>query len=232
MLIILDFKIKYNMNILKTVINEGSLVFDVGCNIGSKAEEYLRFNTKVVGFEPQPKCVNALRMKFVGNTNMFIEEIGLDSKSGTSVIYEASYHSISSMSLDFINTVKKERFVDYSWGNEIPIKVDTLDNMILKYGKPGYIKIDVEGYELNVLKGLTTPIDVISIEFNPEMCSTSIECIDYLDALNGESSYNYGSQNNGEFKFDTWVSKDDIINFIKSINDFQIEFGDIYIKKA
>lgn len=220
------------MNIFKTIIREGSLVFDVGCNIGSKAEEYLKFSTKVIGFEPQPKCISVLMNRFGGNNNMIIEPIGLDSKAGTSIIYEASYHSISSMSLDFINTVKKERFSDYSWGNEIPINVDTLDNMISKHGTPGYIKIDVEGYELNVLKGLSTPISVISIEFNPEMCSNSIECINYLDNLNGESVYNYGSQNDNDFKFDNWVSKDDIINFIKSINDFQIEFGDIYIKKV
>lgn len=219
------------MNILETIISEGTLVFDVGCNLGSKAEEYLKYNTKVIGFEPQPKCVAVLRNKFANNNNVVIEEIGLDSKSGTSVIYEASYHSISSMSLDFINTVKKERFADYSWGNEIPINVDTLDNMISKYGLPGYIKIDVEGYELNVLKGLTKKINVISIEFNPEMCSNSIECINYLDSLNGGSVYNYGSQNNGYFEFNDWVSKDEIINYIESINDFQIEFGDIYIKK-
>ena len=39
-------------------------------------------------------------------------------------------------------------------------------NIINEYGVPSFIKIDVEGYELSVLEGLTIPIECISVEFN------------------------------------------------------------------
>jgi FkbM family methyltransferase len=218
------------MNILETILKENFLVFDVGCNIGNKSVEYLSCGTKVVGFEPQPNCVDQLTDKFKNTTNIIIEPIGLDEKKGESFIYEASHNTISSMSEDFIETVKKQRFKDYTWGNKINIDVDTLDNMIEKHGKPNYIKIDVEGYELNVLKGLTTPIDVISIEFTPELCHTTIDCINYVESINGDCVYNYGYREEKNFKFENWLTKNEIIDYVSSIHDYNFEFGDVYIK--
>jgi FkbM family methyltransferase len=219
------------MNILKTLIKDDSLVFDVGCNMGEKANNFLQLNARVVGFEPQPKCVKELLKRFENNNKIVIEPIGLDSIKGISFIYEASHNTISSMSLDFINTVKKERFNGYNWGEKIEINVDTLDNMISKHGKPTYIKIDVEGYELNVLKGLTIPIDIISIEFTPELCQTSIDCVNYMEKINGDCIYNYGYREDLDFKFDKWLTKEELLTYITSITDFKFEFGDIYIKK-
>jgi FkbM family methyltransferase len=220
------------MNILETILKENFLVFDVGCNIGNKSAEYLNYKTKVVGFEPQPNCFNQLNERFKDEDNIVIEPIGLDNVKGETYIYEASHNTISSMSEEFIEIVKKERFKDYNWGNKILIKVDTLDNMIKKYGTPNYIKIDVEGYELNVLKGLTTPIDVISIEFTPELCQISIDCINYIESINGNCLYNYGFREDTDFKFDQWLTKDEILNYILSVHDYNFEFGDIYIKNV
>jgi FkbM family methyltransferase len=219
------------MNILKTILKEKDLIFDVGCNVGVKTKEYLNEKTKVVCFEPQARCVEYLLSYFKNNENVVIEPIGLDDKIGESIIYEASHNTISSMSEEFIETVKKERFKDYQWTNKIIIKTDTLDNMIIKHGTPTYIKIDVEGYELNVLQGLTTPVDIISIEYTPELKNSTLKCIDYVDKLNnGKSLFNYGYREDKEFKFNEWVCKDDITKYITSITDYVFEFGDIYIK--
>jgi FkbM family methyltransferase len=219
------------MNILETIIKKNDLIFDVGCNMGNKSQEFLKFDTKIVGFEPQPKCVNMLNNIFANNSSIIIEPIGLDFFKGKSFIYEATHHTISSMSLDFINKVKEERFTDCNWGKKIEIQVDTLDNMILKYGTPNYIKIDVEGYELNVLKGLSSSIENISIEFTPELCQNSIDCINYIETINGNCKYNYGYCNNNYFKYENWVNKEEIISYLKSVKDYKFEFGDIYIKK-
>lgn len=217
------------MTILDNIIKPGDLVFDVGCNLGGKTEEYFRRGAKVIGFEPQPACIQHLLNKFSNNKNVTIEPIGLDSYRGIAFIYESDAHTISSMSLDFINTVKKERFAGYRWKDKIQISVNTLDHMIEKHGTPSYIKIDVEGYELNVLKGLTQKIDVISIEFTPELCDNTIKCMDYLETICSDSTYNYGFKEEPEFKFD-WLSKDDMVGYLRSVTDFKYEFGDVYIR--
>ena len=48
----------------------------------------------------------------------------------------------------------------------MPVKVTTLDDEIKKYGAPSFCKIDVEGLEVDVLRGLSSPIKMISFEYH------------------------------------------------------------------
>lgn len=220
------------MKIFENIIKRGDLVFDVGSNMGEKSEIFIGLGSKVIGFEPQRECYTSTLSKFNGNPNFIGENVGLDKKVGKETIYIASYHTISSMSEKFIEESKKERFADFNWDNKREIDTDTLDNMVSKYGKPKFIKIDVEGYELNVLEGLSDQIDYISVEFNPELCDVTISCIEYIDSLNnGNTSFNYGYRNDEDFKYDKWVSKGELIKYLESVNDFKFEFGDVYCKK-
>lgn len=219
------------MKIFENIIKKGDLVFDVGSNIGDKSESFLNLGAKVIGFEPQTECYYYLLDRFKGNPNLFAENIALSNKVGSEIMYKASYHTISSMSEEFITEAKKERFTEYNWDTKIVVETNTLDNIVKKYGLPSFIKIDVEGYELNVLQGLSTSVDFVSVEFNPELCQSTIDCIEYVDNLNNNQSlFNYGYREDEFFKFD-WISKDQIIEYLRSINDHVFEFGDVYIKK-
>ena len=53
------------------------------------------------------------------------------------------------------STTLSGRFSSYNWVKSINVKVDTLDNILTKFGIPKFINIDVEGYELEVMEGLT-----------------------------------------------------------------------------
>ena len=57
------------------------------------------------------------------------------------------------------------------------VKVTTLDQLIQEYGLPVYCKIDVEGYELQVLQGLSTPIPMLSFEYVPAAMSRAKDCV-------------------------------------------------------
>jgi FkbM family methyltransferase len=220
------------MSIFKKLISINDLVFDVGSNMGDKSEIFLNLGAKVIGFEPQNECYELTKEKFKSNNNFIPKNIALSNNSGVEIMYVANHHTISSMSHEFISETKKSRFKGANWDEKIEVKTDTLDNVILEYGTPNFIKIDVEGYELNVLKGLSKPINLISIEFTPELCESTINCIEYIDNINSNNTdFNYGSRNDDFFKFEEWLDKKTIKDYLMSVNDYVFEFGDVYCRQ-
>jgi hypothetical protein len=80
--------------------------------------------------------------------------------------------------------MKDTRFKGEEWNETEQVVIDTLDNLIAKYGLPKFIKIDVEGFELDVLKGLTNPVPIISFEYaTPEHTVRLFECIEMIEKL-------------------------------------------------
>lgn len=209
------------------------MVFDIGLNSGSKAAAFLKKGARVVGFEPQLGLAEGAKRKFknqISNKKMFIENIALSSEVGESDFYKSPAHTLSSMSPSFIEKIKKQRFAGFRWNKPVKIKTCTLDNQIRKHGVPFYVKIDVEGHEYGVLKGLTRPIEYISIEYTPEDYRESEKCIDYLLELNnGECRFNYVYRENDHYYFDNWIGAAEIKNYLSGVNDYVWEFGDIYI---
>ena len=57
--------------------------------------------------------------------------------------------------------------------------------MLMKeYGVPEFIKIDTEGFELEVIKGLSTPLKALSFEYTlPHLKEQVITCVELLDEL-------------------------------------------------
>lgn len=211
---------------------EDVLIFDVGLNVGSKSEALLSRGAKVVGFEPQQNCLQKAMQKLSKFENFYAENVALSKEEGESYIYVSDADTLSSMSQEFIDKVKYMRFNGVKW-NFFPDKVltSTLDKMISKYGKPKYIKIDVEGYEYEVLQGLTEPVEYISIEFTPELYENSEKCLNYLDQLGKNNcTFNYIYRENDHFMFKEWLSLKEINYYLSCVDDFLYEFGDIFIK--
>lgn len=230
------FDMGKHLNFLKNnILNEGDLVFDVGANVGKNTDIYLQNKCKVICVDPQPSCINILNTKFSNNWDVKIEQVGLSSKEDILDFYICSTaDSISTCSKDWIN---KGRFSyrNFNWDQKIKVPVTTLDNLIKKYGKPKFIKIDVEGFEFEVLKGLTTPVKFISFELNSELFDKAVNCINYLTNL-GYKNFNFSIAETSEFAFKEWLSADEFIEYMKYLNksrnwsDFWGLWGDVYAK--
>ena len=121
----------------------------------------------------------------------------------------------------------KGRFSSSKWDKVINVDTTTLDQLINDHGHPRYIKIDVEGFELEVLKGLTKKTGIISFEFTSEFFKDAIKCLDYLNKL-GYKKFNYSEGERKKFNFD-WTSKDKILEEIENkIKTNNYLWGDIY----
>lgn len=139
-------------------IKKNDLIFDVEANVRNRIIPLLGLGAKLVAVEPQESCHKYLKRKF--EKKIEIITAGLGESEGFEIFHISNSSIISSFSIKWINEVKKNRFKGFNWEKKVKIKMTTLYKLIEKYGLPVFIKIDVEGYELNVLQGLTRPVDL------------------------------------------------------------------------
>ncbi len=217
---------KQQLNFYRQLIDPHDLVFDVGGNIGQRAKIFADIGRKVVVFEPQPYCIRQLRSRFRYIPKIKLEPIALNNTVSTEKMYLSSSHTISTLSRHFIETAGKTVFKNETYNQEIDVETNTLDNMIERYGLPAFLKIDTEGFEINVLQGLKDPVPVISFEFMPDYKEEAMQCLEYLHQLSPDYRYNYTSGENLNFVLPEHLSYED---FIRNGSVFTASlFGDIY----
>lgn len=146
----------HEIDFLKRFIDSDSHVFDVGANRGQSSENYIAIGASVVAFEPQCDLHPEIRQLCRNSPRLTIEPLGLGSTEETRRFYITSYDQVASLREDWEGTRIGEK----------TIEVSTLDIQIAKHGLPDYCKIDVEGWELEVIRGLSKPIPILSFEYH------------------------------------------------------------------
>jgi FkbM family methyltransferase len=101
---------------------------------------------QVIAVEPQPACIDELRTRFAGNYHVTVVPMALGASEGAAPLFLREWHGIASLI---------ENWEGGGHISSIEVPISTLDCLIETYGRPKYIKIDVEGYELPVIRGCT-----------------------------------------------------------------------------
>lgn len=211
----------------KQFFTAGDLCFDVGANIGNRTEAFLTLGAVIVAVEPQTECARMLELRF-GNKIKLIK-MALGEKETEATMYISETSEISSLSKDWIDSVSKSRFTNSEWRKKETVKITTLDKLISENGVPKFCKIDVEGYEEEVLKGLTQPISFISFEYTiPERLKQFSNCLAQLARI-GTFDCNYTIGEKMQFEVPGWISKEDLEKKINEISGERL-FGDVYIR--
>ncbi|MHA1374795.1 MAG: FkbM family methyltransferase, partial [Promethearchaeota archaeon] len=202
------------------------LCFDIGANIGEYTRKLLYLKTKVVSVEPQKKCLKILHEMYGRNKNVKIVGKAAGELEEFANMYISDKHpTISTFSDKWKDQGRFSR--NHEWNRSEQVSVTTLDSLIQRYGLPKFCKIDVEGYELQVLKGLTQKIPFLSFEFAKEFSKDIKLCGEYLESL-GAAQFNLVYGNTFKFLLSNWISLEKLLIFLKGHPD--IDWGDIYVK--
>lgn len=162
----------------------GELFFDVGANMGNRTKIALKLGADVVAVEPQNECVRVLKACYSKNKRLTIVQKVLGPLEGQAEIMLSNANTLSTLSKEWIESVKGSgRFQEYSWDKKQVVHMATLDKLISQYGMPAFIKMDVEGFEYEVVRGLTHPVKSLSLEFTPEFIEATFKCLDHLQGL-------------------------------------------------
>jgi len=212
----------------KQFIKAGDLVFDVGANVGNRTEVFLACQASVVAVEPQPSCVEILKKKF--NNSITIEQVGLSDAEGELEMYLASDTTASTFDNNYIKDTK-DKFRYTAWNQSIKVQVTTLEKLIARYGVPQFCKIDVEGFEFQVLKGLKSTIPCLSFEYAvPERKQAMLDCMQLLNNLSADGQFNYSIGETMTWALNNWMSYADFKHHVNSPSFDKTLFGDIYFK--
>ena len=219
------FRKKKSHDVLK-LLNSGDLFFDIGAHLGEKSKKILDKNLKIVMLEPLPQCVKQLKESFKNSKNVEILEKAVGRTVGNMALeVNSKMPTISTMAKHW----KNGRFSNQKWDQIISVEVTTLDHLIKIYGLPKYIKIDVEGFELDVLLGLSQKAGIISFEFTSEFLDQSIKCLNHLKKI-GYSEFNLSIGESRKFFFE-WSNADNLIlNLTNESKKNKLLWGDIYCK--
>ncbi|MBF0595529.1 MAG: FkbM family methyltransferase [Candidatus Omnitrophica bacterium] len=183
---------KKKLSFYRQFIRPGDLCFDIGANIGQKIELFLRLGAKVVAVEPQIKCFNFLKYMYRNNSNVILVNKALDMVAGHQKdIFVCEANALSSLSPDFVQQAQRTEWQGYRWDERQQIMTTTLDALIAEFGLPAYCKIDVEGYEFNVIRGLHRLIPTISFESTPVTRNSTIKVIDHLSGIHSNIQINW-----------------------------------------
>jgi FkbM family methyltransferase len=228
-------KMKKMQTLYGQFVKEGNLCFDIGANMGSRVATFLMLKAKVVAVEPQQVCVEQLKKVFKKESVTIVEK-GVGAKNEVKEFFLADDSLISSFSQEWITGMKNEHFSKNKWDKVEQIEIITLDMLMQQYGVPDFIKIDTEGFELEVIKGLSNQVNALSFEYTlPDQNNKAMACLELLDQLYlGKIELNICRDEAYEMYYKDWVGIGEMKKLISDAtynNKNFGSYGDIYVKK-
>ncbi len=205
------------------------MYFDIGANIGLWTKANLERTDKIICVEASPITFQKLSNELSSNPKVECLNYAVcSSKNEFIEFYHSNEDTISTLNVEWL-AHEKSRFNGTKY-TPVQVKTISIDKLIEKYGKPEFIKIDVEGGEYMCLSSLTQKVDLLCFEWAAELKDIALECLIYAHENLGYNQF-YVEVNKDDYNFrpTEFINLDTLIEFLNNTQP-KYHFGMIWCK--
>lgn len=186
---------KFNRRFYEQLIRPGDLCFDIGANVGQTIEAFLSASARVIAVEPNPRCANVLAYQFGGHPDVTLLQVGVAAAAGHADLHFHGTESTASMREDW----------PFQNDETTRVPVTTLDALMAEHGRPRFLKVDVEGFELEVFKGLTSAVPVIYFEAHRHESERAVAILQHLASVGSIEAVHAAAGDNSRWLLEDWL---------------------------
>lgn len=163
-------------------LDPGDLAFDIGSHVGDRIGSFRRCGARVVALEPQPDCARVIGTLYGGDRDVHLIAAACGAAAGRVTLHINSANpTVTTASPEFVRAAEGQAgWEGQVWDRTIEVPVTTLDALVAQFGTPAFVKIDVEGFEDQVLAGLSRVLPVLSFEFTTIQRDVAYRCLQRL----------------------------------------------------
>lgn len=209
-------------------LKAGDLAFDVGSHVGDRAGSFLRLGARVVAVEPQPALGSVLNFFYGRKPSFTLVRAAIGAREGEIELkLNTKNPTVATASDDFIKSADAAPgWEGQRWDQTIKVPMTTLDALVARHGKPAFVKIDVEGFEDEVLAGLSQPVSALSLEFTTIQRDVALKAVRRLAAM-APYRFNAALGESQELAHPQGMSADEISRWIAEL-PVEANSGDVY----